>query len=124
MARRPRDEETSAELNLRRRQLENQLLLLGPSLATVTRFMRGLQDDLAPTYVRTFVTNVSTVLTAAVDAGLIVRNPAAPAPSSCRRRSSADRAVAGRTVRRRYRRTPSRYRAVGAGGRRLRPSSR
>jgi len=37
--------------------------------------LRGLQHDLAPTYVRTIFTNASTVLTAAVDDGLIATNP-------------------------------------------------
>ncbi len=38
-------------------------------------WLRGLQDQLAPTYVRAVFTNVSSVLAAAVDDGLIARNP-------------------------------------------------
>ncbi len=38
-------------------------------------WLRGLQEKLAPTYVRAILTNVSSVLAAAVDDGLIARNP-------------------------------------------------
>ena len=43
--------------------------------SVVQAWLRGLQDQLAPTYVRAVFTNVSSVLAAAVDDGLIVRNP-------------------------------------------------
>ncbi len=43
--------------------------------SVVQAWLRGLQDQLAPSYVRAVFTNVSSVLAAAVDDGLIVRNP-------------------------------------------------
>jgi integrase len=46
---------------------------LRPSV--IQAWLRGLQDALAPSYVRTVFTNVSAVLAAAVDDGLIARNP-------------------------------------------------
>jgi len=55
----------------------HELRRLKPS--TIQAWIRGLQDRLAPTYVRAVVTNVSAVLSAAVDDGLIARNPAGPA---------------------------------------------
>ncbi len=51
----------------------HELRVLKPSI--IQAWVRGLQDQLAPTYVLTVVTNVSAVLTAAVDDGLIARNP-------------------------------------------------
>jgi len=51
---------------------------LKPSM--VQAWVRALQNQLAPSYVRTVVANVSAVLGAAVDDGLIARNP-------CRARS-------------------------------------
>ncbi|HSH60598.1 MAG TPA: tyrosine-type recombinase/integrase [Acidimicrobiales bacterium] len=51
----------------------HELRVLKPSI--IQAWVRRLQDDLAPTYVRTVVTNVSAVLNAAVDDGLIARNP-------------------------------------------------
>ena len=54
---------------LGRRELRD----LRPSV--VQAWLRALQADLAPTYVRTVLTNVSAVLGAAVDDGLIARNP-------------------------------------------------
>lgn len=51
----------------------HELRLLKPSI--IQAWIRGLQDRLAPTYVRAVVTNVSAVLSAAVDDGLIARNP-------------------------------------------------
>lgn len=44
-----------------------------PSL--IQAWLRGLQKELAPTYVRTIFTNVSAVFGAAVDDGLIAANP-------------------------------------------------
>lgn len=44
-----------------------------PSL--IQAWLRGLQKDLAPSYVRTIFTNVSGVFSAAVDDGLIAANP-------------------------------------------------
>lgn len=44
--------------------------------SAVQAWLRGLQRDLAPTYVRVILTNVSAVFNAAVDDGLIARNPA------------------------------------------------
>lgn len=41
----------------------------------IQAWVRGLQHDLAPTYVRTIFTNVSAVFSAAVDDGLIATNP-------------------------------------------------
>lgn len=43
--------------------------------STIQAWLRGLQSKLAPTYVRTILTNVSAVLNAAVDDGLIASNP-------------------------------------------------
>lgn len=60
--------------HLGQRELRN----IKPSV--IQAWLRGLQQDLAPTYVRAIFTNVSTVLTAAVDDGLIATNP-------CRARS-------------------------------------
>lgn len=51
----------------------HELRLIKPS--TIQAWIRGLQDRLAPTYVRAVATNVSAVLSAAVDDGLIARNP-------------------------------------------------
>jgi len=51
----------------------HELRVLKPSV--IQAWIRGLQDRLAPTYVRAVVTNVSAVLAAAVDDGLIARNP-------------------------------------------------
>ena len=44
--------------------------------SAIQAWLRGLQRDLAPTYVRVILTNVSAVFNAAVDDGLIARNPA------------------------------------------------
>lgn len=52
---------------------QRELRSIKPS--TIQAWLRGLQQDLAPTYVRAIFTNVSTVLTAAVDDGLIATNP-------------------------------------------------
>ena len=46
---------------------------LRPSV--IQAWLRGLQDQLAPSYVRTVFVNVSAVFAAAVDDGLIARNP-------------------------------------------------
>lgn len=43
--------------------------------SVIQAWLRGLQERLAPTYVRAILTNVSSVLAAAVDDGLIARNP-------------------------------------------------
>jgi integrase len=43
--------------------------------SVIQAWLRGLQDQLAPSYVRTVFVNVSAVLSAAVDDGLIARNP-------------------------------------------------
>jgi integrase len=51
----------------------HELRHLKPS--TIQAWLRGLQTKLAPTYVRTILTNVSAILNAAVDDGLIARNP-------------------------------------------------
>ena len=55
-----------------------ELRAIKPSV--IQAWVRGLQNDLAPTYVRTVSTNVSAVMNAAVDDGLIASNP-------CRARS-------------------------------------
>jgi integrase len=55
--------------HLGQRELRN----IKPSI--IQAWLRGLQQKLAPTYVRTIFTNVSTVFTAAVDDGLIATNP-------------------------------------------------
>lgn len=52
---------------------QRELRSIKPSV--IQAWIRGLQQELAPTYVRTIFTNVSTVLSAAVDDGLIVTNP-------------------------------------------------
>jgi integrase len=41
----------------------------------VQAWLRGLQRDLAPTYVRVLLANLSSILSAAVEDGLIARNP-------------------------------------------------
>ena len=43
--------------------------------SVIQAWIRGLQQKLAPTYVRTIFTNVSRVFSAAVDDGLIATNP-------------------------------------------------
>lgn len=43
--------------------------------SVIQAWLRGLQERLAPTYVRAILTSVSSVLAAAVDDGLIARNP-------------------------------------------------
>ena len=53
--------------------VELRALAQRPSL--VQSWIRGLQGQLAPNYCRTVFANLSAVLTAAVDDGLIVRNP-------------------------------------------------
>lgn len=58
-----------AEPHLGKRELRN----IKPSL--IQAWLRGLQQELAPTYVRAVFTNVSAVMNAAVDDGLIARNP-------------------------------------------------
>ncbi|MCA1671119.1 MAG: site-specific integrase [Actinobacteria bacterium] len=52
---------------------ERELRDVRPSV--IQAWLRGLQERLAPTYVRAVLTNVSSVLAAAVDDGLIARNP-------------------------------------------------
>lgn len=52
---------------------QRELRSIKPSV--IQTWIRGLQQKLAPTYVRTIFTNVSTVFTAAVDDGLIATNP-------------------------------------------------
>ncbi len=52
---------------------QRELRSIKPSV--IQAWIRGLQQELAPTYVRTIFTNVSTVFTAAVDDGLIATNP-------------------------------------------------
>jgi integrase len=52
---------------------QRELRHIKPSV--IQSWLRGLQQDLAPTYVRAIFTNVSTVFTAAVDDGLIATNP-------------------------------------------------
>lgn len=49
--------------------------LLGITPASIQRWIRALQDSLAPGYVRLIVTNFSAVLSAAVADGLLVSNP-------------------------------------------------
>lgn len=49
--------------------------LRGIKPSAIQAWLRGLQKDLAPTYVRVILTNVSAVFNAAVDDGLIARNP-------------------------------------------------
>lgn len=63
-----------AEPHFGKRELRN----IKPSV--IQAWLRGLQQELAPTYVRAVFTNVSAVMNAAVDDGLIARNP-------CRARS-------------------------------------
>jgi integrase len=55
--------------HLGQRELRN----IKPSI--IQAWLRGLQHSLAPTYALTIFTNVSTVLNAAVDDGLIAPNP-------------------------------------------------
>lgn len=52
----------------------HELRSIKPSI--VQAWLRGLQRELSPTYVRVILTNVSAVFNAAVDDGLIARNPA------------------------------------------------
>lgn len=52
---------------------ERELRDVRPSV--IQAWLRGLQERLAPSYVRAVLTNVSSVLAAAVDDGLIARNP-------------------------------------------------
>jgi integrase len=52
---------------------QRELRSIKPSV--IQAWIRGLQQKLARTYVRTIFTNVSTVFTAAVDDGLIATNP-------------------------------------------------
>ncbi len=52
---------------------QRELRSIKPSV--IQAWIRGLQQKLAPTYVRTIFTNVSTVFSAAVDDGLIATNP-------------------------------------------------
>ncbi|MCC5952984.1 MAG: phage integrase SAM-like domain-containing protein, partial [Acidimicrobiia bacterium] len=52
---------------------QRELRSIKPSV--IQAWIRGLQQKLAPTYVRTIFTNVSTVFNAAVDDGLIATNP-------------------------------------------------
>ncbi len=51
----------------------HELRSIKPSV--VQAWLRGLQKELAPTYVRVVLTNVSAVFNAAVEDGLIARNP-------------------------------------------------
>lgn len=66
---------------------QRELRSIKPSV--IQAWIRGLQQKLAPTYVRTIFTNVSTVFSAAVDDGLIATNPCRHGPSSCPSASSA-----------------------------------
>ena len=50
--------------------------------STIQAWIRGLQDRLAPTYVLAIVTNVSSLLSAAMDDGLIAATRAGPARRS------------------------------------------
>ena len=52
---------------------QRELRSIKPSV--IQAWIRGLQQTLAATYVRTIFTNVSTVFSAAVDDGLIATNP-------------------------------------------------
>lgn len=52
---------------------QRELRAIKPSV--IQAWLRGLQHDLAPSYVRTVLTNVSAVFNAAVDDGLIASNP-------------------------------------------------
>ena len=52
---------------------QRELRSIKPSV--IQAWLRRLQQDLAPTYVRTIFTNVSAVFSAAVDDGLIATNP-------------------------------------------------
>lgn len=52
---------------------DRELRAIKPSV--IQAWLRKLQRELAPTYVRTVLTNVSSVFNAAVDDGLIPRNP-------------------------------------------------
>jgi integrase len=67
----------ATEYRLRLHAIEHfgkrELRSLKPSV--IQAWLRGLQRSLAPTYVRAIFTNVSTVLNAAVDDGLIASNP-------------------------------------------------
>ncbi|WP_405084497.1 tyrosine-type recombinase/integrase [Microbispora sp. NBC_01389] len=94
-----------------------ELRSLRPSV--IQGWTRGLQKSLAPNYVRTVFANLSAVLTAAVDDGLIVKNPCRsgsvkpPAPTRKKIRPwSRDRVEAVRAA------LPARYRTtvdLGAG---------
>jgi integrase len=67
----------ATELRLRLHAAEHlgqrELRSIKPSI--IQSWLRRLQQDLAPTYVRTVFTNVSAVFNAAVDDGLIAKNP-------------------------------------------------
>lgn len=67
----------ATELRLRLHAAEHfgqcELRTIKPSV--IQSWLRRLQQDLAPTYVRTVFTNVSAVFNAAVDDGLIAKNP-------------------------------------------------
>lgn len=76
---------------LGRHELRN----LKPS--TIQAWLRGVQTTLAPTTVRVVLTNVSTVLNAAVDDGLIARNPC---KAGCRQRADGAPAPPPRRARR------------------------
>jgi len=90
-----------------------QLRDLRPSI--IQAWVRRLQGDLAPTYVRVIFANVSSVLSAAVDDGLIARNPCRA--SSVKAPRAGVRKVEPWPVERVaavVEALPPRYRAVGA----------
>ena len=70
----------ATELRLRRHASRpfghRELRSIKPSV--IQAWLRNLQQELAPSYVRTVFTNVSSVFNAAVDDGLITSNPCAP----------------------------------------------
>lgn len=94
-------------------------LLVNITPAAVQRWIRELQDALAPSYVRLIVTNFKAVLSAAVSDGLLADNPCKAAgvkvpavPNRRIRPWTVDQVIAVLDA------TPSRYRAmvaVGAG---------
>ena len=98
----------------------HELRHLKPS--TIQAWLRGLQAKLAPTYVRTILTNVSAILNAAVDDGLIARNPCkAEVGPPTHARQEEDRALADRTGRSRHRRAARALPLPRRRRRRLRP---
>ena len=113
----------ATELRLRRHASRHfghrELRSIKPSV--IQAWLRKLQQERAPSYVRTVFTNVSSVLNAAVDDGLITSNPcragSVKLPKRQQRKSESwpvERVEAVLAA------LPDRYRAVGSCRRRLR----